>query len=146
MPRYFTLEEARRMLPFAGRSIRDAVNAKSRADEAEAWLRELSQKILMLGGMAIDTDTVEAWKASYDSNTQTLKSSMEALEEAGILVKDLGVGLVDFPSLYRGQEVYLCWRMDESDISHWHRVSEGFAGRKAIDQDFIRHHRGESLT
>ena len=59
---------------------------------------------------------------------QTLKSShREAWKRSGVLVKDLDVGLVDFPTLFLGEEVYLCWRMDEDDIEHWHGVNEGFA-------------------
>ncbi len=146
MARYFTLEEARRLLPFAGRSIREAVESQTRAEEAETWLRDLSQRILMSGGMAVDTAAVESWKAQYDSSSQGLKRAMEGLEEAGIQVKDLNVGLVDFPSLYRGEEVCICWRMDEDDIRYWHGMTEGFAGRKEIDEDFVRNHRGQTLS
>jgi hypothetical protein len=146
MPRYFTLEEARRLLPFTGRSIREAVESRQHAAEAENWLRDLSQRILLSGGMAVNTVAVEAWKAQYDTNTQSLKNAMEALEQAGVQVKDLDVGLVDFPSLYKGEEVCLCWRMDEDDITCWHGLTEGFAGRKEIDDEFLRNHRGEGLT
>ena len=61
-------------------------------------------------------------------------------------MKDLDVGLVDFPTLFRGEEVYLCWRMDEDDIDHWHGVNEGFAGRKPIDKHFVDNHRGDSMV
>jgi hypothetical protein len=71
---------------------------------------------------------------------------MERIEEMGVVVKDLDVGLVDFPTLFRGEEVYLCWRMDEDDIDHWHGVNEGFAGRKPIDQHFVENHRGEGRS
>lgn len=134
------------MLPFAGPSIREAVESRSRAEEAEAWLRNLSQRILMSGGMAVDTAAVESWKAQYDSSSQSLKRAMEGLEEAGIQVKDLSVGLVDFPSLYHGEEICICWRMDEDDIRYWHGMTEGFGGRKEIDDEFIRNHRGQTLT
>ena len=146
MPRYFTLEEARRLLPYAGRTIREAMQAKGRAEESEQWLRNLSQRILMQGGMAVDTALVESWKSQYQSSSEALKKSMDGLDDAGILVKDLDVGLVDFPTIYRGQEVYICWRMDEPDITHWHGTNEGFAGRKEIDPDFVRNHRGATLT
>ena len=146
MPRYFTLEEARAMLPAVGRSIREAVHGKERYQAAETWLQELSQRILMQGGMTVDTDVAEAWKSQRETNAQALKSSMEKLEEAGVVVKDLDIGLVDFPTLYRGEEVYLCWRMDEDDIEHWHGVHEGFAGRKEIDESFVENHRGEDVS
>jgi hypothetical protein len=56
------------------------------------------------------------------------------------VVKDLDTGLLDFPTLYQGREVYLCWRLGESQINYWHGVDEGFAGRKAIDDDFLANH------
>jgi hypothetical protein len=131
MPRYFTLGEARAALPVVGRCIREAVQAKGRYREAEKVLQDL-------------TVSAEAWKAQYDSNGQTLKKAMERIEEMGVLVKDLDIGLVDFPTLFHGEEVYLCWRMDEADIDHWHGTNEGFAGRKPIDRNFLDNHKGES--
>jgi hypothetical protein len=144
MPRYFTVGEARGALPVVGRNLREAVQARGRYREAEKVLQNLSQRILMMGGLNVDTGSAEAWKAQHDSNAQTLKNSLERIEEMGVLVKDLDIGLVDFPTLFRGEEVYLCWRMDEADIDHWHGTNEGFAGRKPIDRNFLDHHRGES--
>jgi hypothetical protein len=144
MPRYFTLVEARAALPAVGRGIREAVHAKGRYVEAEKFIQDLSQRILMMGGITIDTAAAEAWKSQRDTNAQTLKNCMERIENLGVLIKDLDIGLVDFPTLLRGEEVYLCWRMDEDDIDHWHGVSEGFAGRKPIDKTFVDNHRGDS--
>jgi hypothetical protein len=143
MPRYFTLAEARAALPVVGRGIREAVQAKAHYMEAEKAIQDLVQRILMMGGINVDTVAAEAWKAQYDSNAQTLKNSMERIEDLGVLVKDLDIGLVDFPTLFRGEEVYLCWRMDEGDIDHWHGVNEGFNGRRPIDKNFVDNHRGE---
>ena len=143
MPRYFTLAEARAALPVVGRSIREAVQAKAHYMEAEKAIQDLVQRILMMGGINVDTVRAEAWKAQYDSNAQTLKNSMERIEDLGVLVKDLDIGLVDFPTLFRGEEVYLCWRMDEDDIDHWHGVNEGFNGRRPIDKHFVDNHRGD---
>jgi len=142
MPRYFSLEEARAALPVVGRSIREAVQAKQQYQEAEALIQQLAQRILMAGGMHVDSARTEAWKAQVDSSGHILKSAMERIEELGVLVKDLDTGLVDFPTLFKGEEVYLCWRMDEADIDHWHGIHEGFSGRKAIDRSFLDNHRG----
>jgi hypothetical protein len=60
------------------------------------------------------------------------------------VVKDLDIGLIDFPTLFHGVEVYLCWKLDEPAIEFWHGVDEGFRGRKAIDRDFRDNHRGDS--
>jgi hypothetical protein len=146
MPRYFTLAEARAALPAVGRNIHDAVQAKAHYMAAEQAIQNLSQRILMMGGLNVDTAAAEAWKAQYDSNAQTLKNTMERIEDLGVLVKDLDIGLVDFPTLFRGEEVYLCWRMDESDIGHWHGVNEGFTGRRPIDKHFEDNHRGDSVA
>ena len=142
MPRYFNLEEARAALPVVGRSIREAVQARQQYQEAADLIQQLAQRILMAGGMHVDTAKTEGWKAQVESSGQTLKSSMERIEEMGVLVKDLDTGLVDFPTLFKGEEVYLCWRMDEADIDHWHGINEGVAGRKAIDRSFLDNHRG----
>jgi hypothetical protein len=142
MARHFTLAGARAMLPSVGRLIRESVQAKARYTEAENYLQNLSQRILLLGGLSVDISTVESLKAQKESSGQTLKQSLEKIEQMGVLVKDLDVGLVDFPTLYLGEEVYLCWRMDEDDIEHWHGVHEGFAGRKEIDKHFVDNHRG----
>ena len=144
MPRYFTLREARAALPAVSRDVREAVQARSRYQQADEALQALGQRILMRGGIMVDTVAAEAWKTQKDSGAQTLKSTLERIEDLGILIKDLDVGLIDFPTLYRGQEVYLCWRMDEADIDFWHGTQEGFAGRKLIDSEFLSHHTGDS--
>ncbi len=140
MPRYFTLREARAALPAVAKDIREAVHSKSRYQEADSALQELGQRILMRGGMMVDTVKAEAWKNQRESGAQSLKCTLGRIEELGVLVKDLDVGLIDFPTLYRGQEVYLCWRMDEDDIDFWHGTQEGFTGRKLIDSEFLTHH------
>jgi hypothetical protein len=145
MPRYFTLREARAALPAVTRDIRDAVTAKTRYQEADRALQTLGQRILMRGGIMVDTAKAEAWKSQRDSGAQTLKTTLGRIEDMGIVVKDLDVGLIDFPTLYRGQEVYLCYRMDETDIDFWHGTQEGFAGRKLIDGEFLSHHTGDTV-
>lgn len=143
MPRYFSLSEAREALPALGRLIREAVQARARHQQTELALQSLAQRILLNGGTAVDTGTVEQWKATCEASGTSLKSALERIDQMGVLVKDLDTGLVDFPTLYRGDEVYLCWRMDEPDIEFWHEVSAGFAGRRPIDAAFIANHRGQ---
>jgi hypothetical protein len=52
--------------------------------------------------------------------------------------------LIDFPALYQGREVLLCWKLGEDRIAFWHGVDEGFRGRKPIDDEFRENHRGDS--
>jgi len=146
MPRFFTLDQARAMLPAVSRDIREAVQAKTRYADAEAAIQDMAQRIMMRGGLNVDINEVEGWKTQRENSANSLKRSMERIEEVGVLIKDLDVGLIDFPTLYRGSEVYLCYRMDEADIRFWHGITEGFAGRKEIDSAFLDNHRGEDVA
>jgi hypothetical protein len=84
-----------------------------------------------------------ASRARRDTSAVALKEALETIEGTGALVKDLDMGLIDFLSLYRGREVCLCWKLGEDSIQFWHGTDEGFRGRKPIDEDFLKKHRGE---
>ena len=79
MPRYFTLTEARAALPVVGRSIREAVAARTRYSEAEDAIQSLTQRILMMGGIAVDTARAESWRHQFDSSGQILKNAMDRI-------------------------------------------------------------------
>jgi hypothetical protein len=64
---------------------------------------------------------------------QRLEKEIQKLEELGCLLKDMDSGLVDFPAVRLGTRVWLCWKMDEKDVSFWHGLNDGFAGRKPIE-------------
>jgi len=143
MSKRFTLWEAERLLPQIRGWMRDAVSLKSEYDEAERAVHSLVERIMVMGGIIVDGKRASEDKARRESTGEHLKSVLESIQESGCLVKDLEKGLVDFPTLFRGEEVYLCWKLDEPSIAFWHGVQEGFAGRKSIDQDFLDHHEGE---
>jgi len=94
--------------------------------------------------MTVDRASAIDARARRDSAATQLRESMDAIHQLGCVVKDLDVGLADFPTLYRGREVFLCWKLGETAIGFWHGEDEGFAGRKPIDRDFLEHHGGES--
>ena len=131
------------MLPQVRDWMRDAVQLKSQYDDAEHAVQALAERITLMGGIVADRERAARDKSRRDTAGQGLRSVLERFEESGCLVKDLDKGLVDFPTLYRGEEVYLCWKLDEPSIRFWHGVHEGFAGRKAIDQQFLDNHEGE---
>ena len=146
MSRRFYLSEAESLLPEVSRLIQKAVELKAECQEAEDSIETMNQKVMLAGGMIVDRDRAKALRARRDETLEELKAAVESIHEQGCLVKDLDKGLVDFPTLFRGREVYLCWKMDEPGIGFWHGVEEGFAGRKQIDQDFLDNHRGDPLT
>jgi hypothetical protein len=143
MSRRFTLWEAERMLPQVREWMCEAVAMKSQFDEAEQAVQSLATRITMMGGIVVNRDRAVEDKGRRDAAGQKLRSLLESFEQSGVMVKDLDKGLADFPTLFRGEEVYLCWKLDEASIQFWHGTHEGFAGRKAIDQDFLDHHEGE---
>ena len=143
MAKRFTLAEAQRLIPEVDRLLRDALDAKSEYQEAEQAIHEFSERVMMMGGIVVDRERALASRARRDETASRLRDCIEAVLEKGCLVKDLDIGLVDFPTLFRGVEVYLCWKLGESGIEFWHGVDEGFRGRKPIDQDFLDHHEGD---
>ena len=82
-------------------------------------------------------------RARRDTSAAALKSAFERIQRTGALVKDLDIGLIDFLAIYQGREVCLCWKLGEDRIAFWHGTEEGFRGRKPIDEEFLRGHRGE---
>src|ERR1051325_9492177 len=96
------------------------------------------KRIMLSGGAAVDPETAVMARAKREATAAALKRIFENIEQIGCLIKDLDIGLVDFPALHRGKEVYLCWRLGEPDIAFWHPVDAGFAGRREIDGEFIR--------
>lgn len=54
------------------------------------------------------------------------------IQEAGIVVRDIERGLIDFPAILEGREVYLCWELGEDDVSWWHEIDSGYRGREPL--------------
>src|SRR3984893_4184837 len=143
MPRFFTLQQAEKLLPEVESALREAIALKSEYEEAEKERQSFSTRIALLGGVSVDSAQLLDKKHRRESSAHRLKAAIEKIQEFGCLVKDLDTGLIDFPTLLNGVEVYLCWKVGEAGIPFWHGVDEGFRGRKPIDADFLAQHRGE---
>jgi len=143
MPRFFTLQQAEKVLPDVDSAIRRAIALKAQYERLETERQSFSQRMTLNGGMQVDRGQVMEQKKSREEAAAALKLAFEKLQDFGCLIKDLDVGLIDFPTLFHGEEVYLCWKLGETGIQFWHGVNEGFRGRKPIDAGFLEHHRGE---
>src|SRR5579872_413960 len=143
MSRRFNLAEAQSLIPQVDQLLRVAIAQKAEFQEADQAVQAISQRVTLMGGMMIDRDQAVDTRRRRDSMATKLRASVEEVEGFGCVIKDLDIGLIDFPTLLRGVEVYLCWKLGESKIAFWHGIDEGFRGRKAIDQDFREHHRGD---
>ncbi len=143
---YFTLQQAEALLPEVDRAIREAIALKRVYEESEETIQSEGRRVLLSGGAMVDMNRMRAEGARRDSCAQKLKQAIEDIEAFGCEIKDLDIGLIDFRTLYHGQEVYLCWKLGEAGIEWWHGISEGFRGRKRIDEEFLRNHRGDLLA
>jgi hypothetical protein len=143
MPRRFTLAEAQSLIPRVDRLLRDAIELKATYDAAEQEIQDFQQRVMMMGGVAVDRERVMDSRTRREEAAAKLRAAIEEVQEIGCLIKDLDIGLIDFPTTYRGEEVYLCWKLGEQGIEFWHGIDEGFRGRKPIDQDFLDRHEGE---
>ena len=143
MPKRFTLAEAESLIPSVDRLLRKAIELKSTYSGAERRVESYQKRILLMGGIVVDRKQVLEVREQRDEAAAALRTVFEEVKDLGCLVKDLDIGLVDFPTLFQGREVYLCWKLGEPSIAFWHGVDEGFAGRKAIDEDFREHHHGD---
>jgi hypothetical protein len=144
MPRFFTLNEAEALLPAVREEIRKAIHLKRENEKAEEEMNAFLHKLNVAGGMIPDRQSFLGHRARRDATAMRLNEIITEIHEMGVQVKDLDVGLIDFPTLLRGEEVLLCWKLGEGSIEYWHGTSEGFRGRKKIDRDFIDNHRGDS--
>ena len=119
--KYFTPAEARKTLPLVKNIVRDIL-------QATREIRLIGEEL----GEDIEDDPRVKKLAS------NVTGFLKELEEIGCFYKDSNfqIGLVDFPAMMDGEEVYLCWRSDENDILYYHEIEKGYAGRKLIPPQF----------
>ena len=125
MPKYYTPKEANETLIVIRPMIDEMmqIGDKLRAHQPELW--GMVQKSAGNGGHP------ELSKLLTDFDR--LDGLMHKIQDMGIQIKDLISGLIDFPAMYEGREVYLCWKFGEGDVEYWHEIESGFAGRQRID-------------
>ena len=138
MSKIFTLGEAQTLLPVVEALLRRAQTAGVRAGELEMEMQALSQRIFLMGGMHIDVAVAARRRAELDKSVQETKDTLAEIKSIGVQIKELDKGLLDFPSVIDGKAVLLCWKLGEKGITHWHDTSEGFSGRKPIDEKIAK--------
>jgi hypothetical protein len=143
MPRYFHITEAEQLLPEIQEAMQDALELHGVYEESEEKIQQTARRITVMGGSMVNREEIAEMRSRRDKAATELNQAVEKVHSYGCQVKDLRMGLVDFPTLYRGQEVLLCWKLGEEGIRFWHGLEEGFRGRKAIDSEFLSNHRGD---
>src|ERR1700691_1747338 len=136
--RTFTLAEAQTLLPVLESLLRSAIASKKLMEEVEAEMQALTHRIFLNGGTHVDVIATARRKADRSRAEQRAKDALAEIDSIGVQVKDIDIGLLDFPCEVEGRIVLLCWKMGETSITHWHGTDEGFAGRKPIDERITR--------
>jgi len=136
--RTFTLDEAQSLLPVLESLLRTAMTAKKLIEQVETEEQALAHRVFLNGGTYLDVVPLARRKAERMKAEQRAKDAMAEIDSIGVQVKDLDIGLLDFPCHVDGRIVLLCWKLGEKSITHWHGTEEGFAGRKPIDERIAR--------
>ncbi len=123
--RTFTLAEAKSLLPQLEEKLLSVKTEKEVLVRSHGEIKRASANAQSNGGSVVGPRYIQA--------LERISDSVEALQEMGVLVKDLDIGLCDFPHLYDGRVVYLCWKLGEPEIRYWHEVEDGYAGRQPLE-------------
>lgn len=124
--RTFSLAEANGLIP----SLRLHLARIRRAYKSISLVRQdilrASQRAEYGGGSSVGS--------FYIRSLEEMSAGLQALQETGVLLKDMELGLCDFPHLHDGRIVYLCWKLGEDEVRWWHEVNAGAGGRQPIDR------------
>jgi len=132
--RTFTLDEAQTLVPVLESLLKTAIEGKKYADRIEQEFKATASRVFLNGGTLLDVAQLAARKRERERQMQKAKDALAEIESTGVLVKDLEIGLLDFPCEVDGHVILLCWKLGEKSIGHWHGADEGYRFRKPIDE------------
>ncbi|MCX8090434.1 MAG: DUF2203 domain-containing protein [Verrucomicrobiae bacterium] len=122
--KHYTVEEARALLPQVRTWLERLQQLREEVERAERKLASLTG-----AGQDVGGELVHRWVRGLVAAHETFRE----FRQREIQIKDLDRGLVDFPSLRDGREVFLCWEQGEPDIEFWHDLDAGYAGREPLE-------------
>ena len=129
--RYFTLQEARSMLPWLAAQFDKLDAAREEENRRQQDTIDVYRKSRSNGHGGVEKQIADSQKAVEEAMTRTTDLARE-ITDRGIIVRHIQSGLVDFLSRREGREIFLCWVRGEDDIRFWHGVNEGYASRKPL--------------
>jgi len=125
MPHYFTLVEANETLLIIKPLITEIMNIRQAIVNRQPEVWPVIQKAAGNGGSKAASQMALEF--------ERLDELVHQVQDTGVIMKDINIGLLDFPSMKDGREVYLCWKHGEDRIAFWHEVEAGYAGRQPIE-------------
>ena len=136
--RTFNLDEAQMLLPILESLLKQAINGKKLVEDVDNELQETAHRVFLNGGTNLNVVHLARRKAERERAIRRIKDALAEIDATGVQVKDIDTGLLDFPCKVDGEILLLCWKLGETQITHWHGTNEGFAGRKPIDERIAR--------
>src|SRR5205823_14282624 len=134
--RTFTLQEAQVLLPVLKSLLKQAIDGKKLIETIDTEFQELAQRIFLSGGLLVEIGKAATRRAERDKTVQRIKDVVAEIDATGVQVKDLDMGLLDFPCVVDGNTILLCWKMGEDKFIHWTGVDECYSGLTPIDDKF----------
>lgn len=133
--KFYSIDDANRALPLVRAIVSDIVSQYKRVDELQQRLsrvrRDRKRKTDDVYAAELDQTRTE-----LETEESRLRDYVDELRKLGVELKSED-GLCDFPSVRDGREIYLCWRLGEPQVAHWHELEAGFAGRRRITADMM---------
>lgn len=129
--RLFTLEEANELVPWLEATFQRLVPAQEKLTALQSRLLVLQRQRRSNGASSSQSEVTQV-QEEQDRLGQRFEESIREITNQGILVRDVARGLVDFPSIREGREMYLCWIGGEEQIEFWHETDRGFAHRQPL--------------
>ncbi|MBI4400794.1 MAG: DUF2203 domain-containing protein [Nitrospirae bacterium] len=127
LERIFTLAEANRLIPQLEENLTAVKRAKAVLIRTKDEIKKASAKAQFGGGSYAGSHYITA--------LEQISENLQAIQEMGVLVKDLDIGLCDFPYLMNGRIVHLCWKLGETEIRWWHELNSGYTGRQPLENE-----------
>jgi len=135
--RLFTVEEANQRLPLVRAILTDIVKLYEDVHDRRDRLTRVRQASSGTKTPSMYSEEVQQIEEELEKDIQRLEEFANELEQLGVELKDPMMGLVDFRTLFEGREVYLCWRLGEEEITHWHELDSGFQGRQSLLEESL---------
>jgi hypothetical protein len=130
----YTPAEANAALPLVRSILRDIAELTRDLRERHERLTRIKPPQSGRLGEAHEEELSKV-REEFERDQERMRDYIDELEKLGVELKDPDTGLVDFRCRMQGREVYLCWRLGEDEVGHWHELNAGFTGRKRLAKE-----------
>lgn len=130
--KFYTPAEANAALPLVRVIVRDITELAAQLRDRHQRLTHLTEGPEHPASSSAHAEELALVQEELRRDQERMQEYVEELRQLNIELKDFFMGLVDFPAMLHGREVYLCWRQGEAEVAHWHELDAGFAGRQRL--------------